>query len=69
MSNNAMPPASARSLHTGYPELSSAYNDTMMKYYMDHRIVEWIGALHETFTTISRDEVRRLLIQWDNYKG
>ena len=61
--------SAARSLHTGNPELVSRYNNSMMEYYEEHNMVARIDDLHEIHTTLSRDEVRKRLIQWDNDQG
>lgn len=61
--------SAARSLHTGNPELVSRYNISMMEYYEQHNMVARLEALYDKQTILPREEVRKLLIQWDNDQG
>ena len=40
-----------------------------MEYYVSHRMVERINALHKNFKSMSREDIRSQLIGWDNDKG
>ena len=59
----------SRGVHIGNPELVDQFNEKMMKYYEQHRMVERIDELHEQYKDMSRDEIRTALTSWDNDKG
>ena len=62
-------PQSQRDLHTGNPELVLRYQSAMVEYYSQHNMVERITDLYHRHTTMSREELRELLIKWDNDQG
>jgi hypothetical protein len=62
-------PAVSRDLHTGNPELVEAYNSSMLSYYEQHHMVQRIDDLYERRFTMSRDDLRRAVIKWDNDQG
>jgi hypothetical protein len=41
----------------------------MLEYYTHHNMVNCINDLHERHETMSRDDVRKFLSQWDNDQG
>ena len=66
---NCLTPSVSRSLHTGNPEIVESYQHAMMEYYEQHNMVSRIDALYEKHATMSRHDLRQLLIQWDNDQG
>ena len=64
-----IPPPTHRPLQTGNPELVSSYHSRMLKYYRQHNMEKRIDNLYEKHTSMSRDEVRKLLTTWDNDHG
>ena len=66
---NSITPSSSRSLHTGNPELVEAYQQSMLTYYEQHQMVSRIDKLYDQHHTMSRNDVRHLLIKWDNDQG
>ena len=62
-------PAAERFLHSGNPELVSKYNQQVLKYYKEHRMVERINTLTTEYRTMSRDDVRTALQKWDEDQG
>jgi hypothetical protein len=58
-----------RDLHSGNPELVEKYNASMLEYYDKHNMIKRINDIHERHESMSRDEVRKLLTQWDNDQG
>ena len=61
--------SASRSLYTGNPELVSAYNSTVLRYYADHRMTERIDELFTNFRSMTRDDIRQKLISLDNDQG
>ena len=62
-------PALSRDLHTGNPELVTAYNSSMLSYYEEHKMVKRIEDLYQQRFTMSRDDLRSAVIKWDNDQG
>jgi hypothetical protein len=62
-------PVNQRSLYTGNPEHVSKYHGSMLKYYSQHNMMQRIAHLFSTHHTKSREEVRTLLMKWDNDQG
>ena len=62
-------PTAARGVHTGNPELVTRFNEKMMTYYEQHRMVEWIDELFETYQGMSHSDIRAALTSWDNDKN
>ena len=62
-------PTNARGLYTGNPELVEKYHSTMLAYYANHNMISRIDDLYKSHMTMSRDELRRELIKWDNNQG
>ncbi|KAI2500714.1 hypothetical protein MHU86_13742 [Fragilaria crotonensis] len=67
--SSAIPSPSSRTVHTGNPELVAKYNEKVLAYYTVHRLVERINDLYNNYHSMSRDDIRALLIGWDNDKG
>ena len=59
----------SRGLYTGNPELVSAYNKTVLKYYNDHRMIDRMDDLYKNFASMSREDIRAKLISLDNDQG
>jgi hypothetical protein len=64
-----MSPAAHRSLHTGNPELVSAYLSFIKGYYEQHHMQHRIEDLYQRHQSMPRSEVETLLIRWDNDQG
>ena len=62
-------PSASRTLHTGNPEIVEAYNDLLLQYYTDHRMIQRINSLYSNYKNMTREEVRANLISWDNDNG
>lgn len=71
MYQQKMAPASHRALHTGNPELVSAYLSEVRKYvyYQAHKMVARINHLYQRHETMEKDELTRLLTGWDADQG
>ena len=65
----ASPISKERALHSGNPELMKKYQESMLKYYSDHRMVERIDHLHQHFSTMPLDDIRPELKKWDEDQG
>ena len=63
------PSPAARLLKAGNPELVASYVASMSEYYANHKMSERIDRLYETFTTMSREQVRSTLEAWDADQG
>ena len=61
--------SASRNLYTGNPELVSAYNTTVLKYYSDHKMVDRMDDLYNNFANMSREDIRNKLISLDNDQG
>ena len=62
-------PIAERFIHSGNPELVAAYNQTVLKYYEEHRMVDRIDNLFKNFKNMTREAVRAELQKWDNDQG
>lgn len=63
------PISKERALHSGNPELVSAYQNVMKKYYTDHKMVERIDNLFQNYKTMPLDALRSELQKWDADQG
>lgn len=64
-----MSPASHRALHTGNPELVSAYLEVVKQYYAAHKMETRMDSLYRHHQTMDRDTVLRILTSWDEDQG
>ncbi|KAI2496067.1 hypothetical protein MHU86_18439 [Fragilaria crotonensis] len=64
-----LPGLQRRALRSGNPELTSTYIKQIRQYYTDHRMKERIDDLFHTHRLLTRAQVRRLLIAWDDDQG
>ena len=62
-------PGSSRALHTGNPELVASYHESLLKYYMDHSMVQRIDKLYTEYKKMSQADIRTALTAWDNDNG
>ena len=62
-------PAHVRGIHTGNPEHVAVYNEAVLSYYTQHRMVERIDDLYKHHNTMSRAQVREVLTKWDDDNG
>ncbi|KAI2511189.1 hypothetical protein MHU86_3154 [Fragilaria crotonensis] len=61
--------ASRRQLKGGNPETVQRYLASMRKYYEQHNMKERIDRLYNTQKTMTRSQVRTILMSWDNDQG
>ncbi|KAI2498581.1 hypothetical protein MHU86_15925 [Fragilaria crotonensis] len=66
---NSINDMSRRALYTGNPALVETYNERMLQYYEQHDMVKRIDYLHEHQSSMTREEVRKMMIKWDNDQG
>ena len=59
----------SRLLKSGNPEMVQMYNEAMLKYYSDHRMLERLKWLQDNHLSYSRRRVRRYLEAWDEDQG
>ena len=65
----ASPISKECALHSGNPELVERYQQAMLKYYSDHRMVERIDHLHHHYSTMPLDAIRSEVKKWDEDQG
>ena len=64
-----IPAPAAHLLKAGNPELVHKYNESMRDYYVKHNMAARINRLYETYSSMSREAVRKELEAWDNDQG
>ena len=58
-----------RPLKSGNPESVAQYHHSMLQYYEEHDMVTRIKDLRETFKTLPKHKVKKILEKWDSDQG